>query len=68
LRFRQGLGRLIRSGKDNGAIVILDARLLTRRYGETYIQALPGTNVSMPTLAGLSDAVADWLYDRQVRV
>ncbi len=68
LRFRQGLGRLIRSGKDNGAIVVLDARLLTRRYGETYIQALPGTNVSMPTLAGLSDAVADWLYDRQVRV
>lgn len=41
LKLRQGVGRLIRSQKDRGIAVILDNRILTRRYGKIFLQALP---------------------------
>ncbi|MEM0965254.1 MAG: helicase C-terminal domain-containing protein [Verrucomicrobiota bacterium] len=41
LRFRQGLGRLIRKVDDRGRLVILDSRVLRKEYGKAFIQALP---------------------------
>jgi len=41
LKFRQGVGRLIRSKTDKGIVVVLDNRLLTKRYGQAFIDALP---------------------------
>ncbi len=41
LRFKQGFGRLIRSASDRGQVVILDARVLTARYGRSFMKALP---------------------------
>ncbi|MHC5227329.1 helicase C-terminal domain-containing protein [Enterococcus sp. LJL99] len=41
LRLRQALGRLIRSEEDKGAMIILDRRLFTARYGKRIIKALP---------------------------
>ena len=41
LKFRQGVGRLIRSKTDTGIIVVLDNRILTKRYGQAFINALP---------------------------
>ena len=41
LRFKQGIGRLIRSNEDSGRIVVLDPRLVTKYYGKRFIQALP---------------------------
>ncbi|GAE50801.1 ATP-dependent DNA helicase DinG [Xanthomonas arboricola pv. pruni str. MAFF 311562] len=37
----QFAGRLIRSSSDHGRVIILDSRLLTRRYGKRIIDALP---------------------------
>ncbi|MCW4454404.1 ATP-dependent DNA helicase DinG [Flavobacterium sp. MXW15] len=37
----QFAGRLIRTSSDSGRVVILDSRLLTRRYGKRIIDALP---------------------------
>lgn len=37
----QFAGRLIRSSNDHGRVIILDSRLLTRRYGKRIIDALP---------------------------
>ena len=37
----QFAGRLIRNSTDTGRVVILDSRLLTRRYGRRMIDALP---------------------------
>ena len=45
LKLRQGIGRLIRSEKDRGIAVILDNRVLTRRYGKIFLQALPQTRL-----------------------
>ena len=41
MRLKQGVGRLIRSRTDRGAVLILDDRLLTKRYGRHLLHALP---------------------------
>jgi len=41
LRLRQGFGRLIRTGRDQGAVVILDRRIHDRWYGRTFLSSLP---------------------------
>ena len=41
IRFKQGIGRLIRSHEDSGRIVVLDPRLLTKGYGRRFLDALP---------------------------
>ncbi|MCS7090958.1 MAG: helicase C-terminal domain-containing protein [Verrucomicrobiota bacterium] len=41
LKFRQGVGRLIRTKTDTGIVVVLDNRILTKRYGRAFLEALP---------------------------
>lgn len=41
LRLKQGFGRLIRTQEDRGAVLLLDDRILTRRYGLYLRQSLP---------------------------
>jgi ATP-dependent DNA helicase DinG len=41
LRFKQGVGRLIRSAEDSGRIVVLDPRIVTKFYGKRFMGALP---------------------------
>lgn len=41
LRFRQGFGRLVRSSRDTGRVVVLDPRIVTKRYGRVFLSALP---------------------------
>jgi Rad3-related DNA helicase len=41
LKFKQGFGRLIRSHKDTGIVVVLDCRMTTKYYGKKFLQALP---------------------------
>ena len=41
MRLKQGVGRLIRSRTDRGVVLILDDRLLTKRYGRHLLDALP---------------------------
>ncbi|MGH7672092.1 MAG: ATP-dependent DNA helicase, partial [Gemmatimonadales bacterium] len=41
LKLKQGFGRLIRSKADVGAVVLLDRRVVTRRYGPMILEGLP---------------------------
>jgi ATP-dependent DNA helicase DinG len=41
LKFRQGVGRLIRNKTDRGIVVILDNRIVTKPYGRAFLKALP---------------------------
>ena len=41
LKFRQGVGRLIRTKTDIGIVVVLDNRILTKQYGHAFLDALP---------------------------
>jgi ATP-dependent DNA helicase DinG len=47
LRFRQGVGRLIRTRTDQGIVVVLDNRILTKRYGRAFLEALPACPVEV---------------------
>jgi ATP-dependent DNA helicase DinG len=46
ITLRQGLGRLIRSEQDRGALCILDRRLLSRGYGRAFLESLPPCRVT----------------------
>jgi len=41
LKFRQGVGRLIRTKTDSGIVVVLDNRVLNKRYGQAFLDAIP---------------------------
>ena len=41
LKFRQGVGRLIRTKSDSGIVALLDNRVLTKRYGQAFLDAIP---------------------------
>ncbi|MEX1139389.1 MAG: helicase C-terminal domain-containing protein [Bacteroidota bacterium] len=41
LKFKQGVGRLIRSKTDRGLVTILDSRMLRKSYGRVFLQSLP---------------------------
>jgi ATP-dependent DNA helicase DinG len=41
LKFRQGIGRLIRAKTDTGIVVILDNRILTKKYGQAFLASIP---------------------------
>lgn len=43
IRLKQGFGRLIRSRTDRGAVVLLDDRIVTKRYGRYLRDSLPDT-------------------------
>jgi len=56
--FRQGIGRLVRRSTDQGIIVMLDPRFLTRSYSRFFHAALPdGLRVEMVRQEELGDAV-----------
>ncbi len=61
LRFRQGFGRLIRRRDDSGVVVILDKRVLTKRYGQAFLEALPECMVLRQRHARLGEVVLRWL-------
>jgi ATP-dependent DNA helicase DinG len=41
IRFKQGIGRLIRSTDDSGRVVVLDPRIVTKGYGRIFLKSLP---------------------------
>jgi ATP-dependent DNA helicase DinG len=45
LKFKQGVGRLIRNKTDEGIICILDRRILSKPYGKYFISSLPECEV-----------------------
>ena len=61
MRLKQGIGRLIRSRNDRGVALILDDRILAKRYGRDILEALP----PMPLVTGdwseVRGRVADFL-------
>lgn len=47
LKFRQGVGRLIRTKNDTGIIVVLDNRVLAKQYGRSFLNAIPSCPVEV---------------------
>ncbi len=47
LKFRQGIGRLIRNQSDQGIVVVLDSRILNKYYGSRFLEAMPKCSVEI---------------------
>ncbi|MFK4785768.1 helicase C-terminal domain-containing protein [Fusobacterium sp. MFO224] len=45
IKFKQGIGRLIRSKEDKGVVIILDNRVITKRYGKYFLKSIPTKNI-----------------------
>ena len=61
IKFRQGAGRLMRTGSDRGAVVVLDKRLYEKRYGALFLRTLPECKKIYEPLADLCTAVSRFL-------
>ena len=63
--FRQGIGRLIRTKGDRGAVMILDRRLLLRRYGRRFLASAPsGCRLLCDPVAECREAIRGMLDSR----
>jgi DNA polymerase-3 subunit epsilon/ATP-dependent DNA helicase DinG len=66
LKFKQGFGRLIRSDRDRGVCVVLDRRVISRRYGQSFLHSLPPSKVVVNSMHDLSYAAGQWLGTAEV--
>ena len=61
LRLRQGFGRLIRTRTDRGVVVMLDRRVVSRRYGKVFIDSLPDVTLRSVSVIDLDRHIKNWL-------
>ena len=47
IKFKQGFGRLIRNKSDSGMVVVLDSRIVQKRYGRQFIAAIPKCHIEV---------------------
>jgi ATP-dependent DNA helicase DinG len=61
IRFKQGFGRLIRSGSDRGFVVILDGRILDKSYGRQFLLSLPVKNHIRGGIDMITKKMSEWI-------
>ncbi|MGL4560682.1 MAG: helicase C-terminal domain-containing protein [Brevinema sp.] len=65
LKYKQGIGRLIRSKKDRGVLLVLDSRIFSKSYGKNFIHAaLPAESV-YASPKQILDAVYSFFLNKQ---
>jgi len=57
IRFRQGIGRLIRSETDKGVLIIMDPRVSSSSYSEKFLKSLPTFSTDVYSLQELCEAI-----------
>jgi len=60
LKLRQGVGRLIRTRRDRGAVVLTDRRILEKGYGRAFVDALPARVEVFGTVDTLVEEIGTW--------
>ncbi|WP_409270452.1 ATP-dependent DNA helicase DinG [Neobacillus sp. SCS-31] len=61
LRFKQGFGRLIRTGTDRGAIVVFDKRLGESSYGRAFLDSIPSVAIRKADIDQVVEDIENWL-------
>ncbi|RIW33122.1 ATP-dependent helicase DinG [Bacillus salacetis] len=61
LRFKQGVGRLIRRNTDRGIVIVFDRRIITARYGRAFLDSIPDMPVSQGELHEMVELIEEWL-------
>ena len=60
IKFRQGFGRLIRSKTDKGVFIVLDHRIVTKQYGNNFIQSLPNPKIKITSYKNIKHSITQW--------
>lgn len=61
LRFKQGFGRLIRKSTDRGAVIVLDRRIVTTRYGHFFAKSLQGIQLREESMDTIEQELPLWI-------
>jgi len=61
IRLKQGVGRLIRSETDRGIVLVLDTRLIYKKYGQLLQNSLPLTNITAIKSNQISEFIKQWI-------
>ncbi|MCR4743304.1 MAG: DEAD/DEAH box helicase family protein [Treponema sp.] len=63
IKFRQGIGRLIRRSDDKGVVTVLDRRIFEKRYGMNFIASIPECKKIYEPLQNLTKRINDFIFD-----
>ncbi|WHZ01516.1 ATP-dependent DNA helicase DinG [Neobacillus sp. YX16] len=61
LRFKQGFGRLIRSDKDRGIMMVFDKRIISAKYGKDFLKSIPPVPMKKGNIDELVEIIYKWL-------
>ncbi len=67
LRLRQGFGRLIRNKSDNGVVLILDSRIVNKKYGAYFREIIPTKIDSLPNPVAVSETIMESFRERLIK-
>lgn len=62
VKFRQGVGRLVRRSDDRGAVVLLDKRVYEKRYGAFFLNSIPKSKRVYEPLERIIERVSDLIF------
>lgn len=62
MKFKQGFGRLMRRKSDRGVVLILDSRVVKKRYGSLFLNSLPPAMRSVKAGDAILLEIEDFLY------
>lgn len=63
IKFRQGIGRLIRRSDDKGVVVVLDRRIFEKRYGSLFIATMPECKKMYEPLSDITKKINSFIFD-----
>ncbi len=64
VRFKQGVGRLIRSSTDKGVVVVLDNRIVNTNYGKHFFKAIHGQKIITDQFSELEVHAKEWMQNK----
>ncbi|QHT60572.1 ATP-dependent DNA helicase DinG [Paenibacillus lycopersici] len=65
IRFKQGFGRLVRTGSDRGIVLIYDTRVIDTYYGKYFLYSLPGPKIETMHVDQIVPRMREWLTPRE---
>ena len=63
IKFRQGIGRLIRRSDDKGVVVVLDRRIYEKRYGSIFTASMPECKQIYQPLSELTGRINSFIFN-----
>lgn len=63
IKFRQGIGRLIRRSDDKGVVVVLDRRIYEKRYGSVFTASMPDCKKMYEPLSDITERINSFIFN-----